>query len=265
MLELTILDDSFIGELKIPSFNARLMVRLAVQSAWAELQIQSTQRPYLIDIILPHITTLISMWLETLTAFAKLQFEPDAGDGTVIEEILVDSQNNYISKEFLLQVDFSKVRTNAKIYDPCWLQIIHAVATLIEAESEHIFSALDLDSANGEVSSPSELKSNYRDEPVAFFFIIYGLCFQTLLRNMNNDDSKAKRTIPIVLDALKKFLRPSISGNAMYKSFVFAETTDLLDRLVLMESPDVQLTVIQIATNLAKYHPNSSDVEGNDQ
>lgn len=79
---------------------------------------------------------------------------------------------------------------------------------------------------------------------------------------MNKDDSKAKRTIPMVLDALKKFLRPSISGNAMYKSFVFAETTDLLDRLVLMESSEVQLTVIHIATNLAKYHPNGADSRG---
>ena len=69
---------------------------------------------------------------------------------------------------------------------------------------------------------------------------------------MNKDDSKAKRTIAIVLDALKKFLRPSISGNAMYKSFVFAETTDLLDRLVLMESSDIQLTVIHIAANFGR-------------
>ena len=76
---------------------------------------------------------------------------------------------------------------------------------------------------------------------------------------INKDDSKAKRTIPTVLDAFRKFLRPSISGNAMYKGFVFAETTDLLDRLVLMESSEVQLMVIYIAASLAKYHPNSVD------
>jgi HEAT repeat-containing protein 5 len=102
-------------------------------------------------------------------------------------------------------------------------------------------------------------QSNYRDEPVAFFFVIYGLCFQTLLRMVNKDDPESRRTIPIVVNALRKFLRPSISGNAMYKSFVFAESTDLLDRLVLMESTDVQLAVIHIAANLAKNHPNSID------
>jgi len=80
---------------------------------------------------------------------------------------------------------------------------------------------------------------------------------------MAREESEARRTIPFVLDALRKFLRPSISGNAIYKSFVFAETTDLLDRLVLMESSEVQLTVIQIATNLAKYHPNAVEFQQN--
>lgn len=153
--------------------------------------------------------------------------------------------------------------TDVKIYDPCWLQIIHAVATLIELESEDIFGALDSNNVAGDNSSASLAQSNYRDEPVAFFFVIYGLCFQTLLKMINKDDSKAKRTIPSVLDALKMFLRPSISGNAMYKGFVFAETTDLLDRLVLMESSDVQMTVIHIAASLAKYHPNGMHAQKN--
>lgn len=129
---------------------------------------------------------------------------------------------------------------------------------LIELESEDIFEALDIQNIENEASSASKTLPNYRDEPVAFFFVIYGLCFQTLLKTMNNNDREGKRTIEIVLDALKKFLRPSISGNAMYKGFVFAETTDLLDRLVLMENPNIQLTVIHIATNLAKNHSNGT-------
>jgi len=130
---------------------------------------------------------------------------------------------------------------------------MHAIATLIETESDVIFSALD--SNFSEVQPGETNRANYRDEPVAFFFIIYGLCFQTLLKMINRDDSESKQIIPAVLDALKKFLRPSISGNAVYKGFVFAETTDLLDRLVLMENADVQISVIQIASSLAKYHP----------
>lgn len=132
---------------------------------------------------------------------------------------------------------------------------MHAIATLIEMESEVVFSALD--SNFSELPPGGTDQANYRDEPVAFFFIIYGLCFQTLLKMINRDDSESKRTIPLVLDALKKFLRPSISGNAVYKGFVFAETTDLLDRLVLMENAEIQISVVQIASSLAKYHPHA--------
>ena len=133
-----------------------------------------------------------------------------------------------------------------------------AVATLIEMESEVIFSALD--SNVSEAQSDGMNQPNYRGEPVAFFFIIYGLCFQTLLNMINRDDTESKRIIPVVLDGLKKFLRPSISGNAIYKGFVFAETTDLLDRLVLMENAAVQIAVVQIASSLAKNHPHSVNI-----
>jgi HEAT repeat-containing protein 5 len=133
-----------------------------------------------------------------------------------------------------------------------------AVATLIEMESEVIFSALD--SNVSETQTEGTPQSNYRGEPVAFFFIIYGLCFQTLLKMINRDDAESKRIIPIVLNGLKKFLRPSISGNAIYKGFVFAETTDLLDRLVLMENGDVQIAVVRIASSLARCHPHSVNI-----
>ena len=166
-------------------------------------------------------------------------------------------------KNFSHRFDLFVESFNQWIYDPCWLQIINAVATLIELESEYVFAALDARITDGENERTDNLQSNYRDEPVAFFFGIYGLCFQTLLRVINRDDSEAKCTISVVLDALRKFLRPSVSGNAMYKGFVFAETTDLLDRLVLLESPDIQLTVIQIAANLAKYHPEGMHSQSN--
>jgi hypothetical protein len=129
---------------------------------------------------------------------------------------------------------------------------------LIELESDHVFAALDNQDNRSDNDSLADSHANYRDEPVAFFFIIYGLCFQTLLRVMNKDDPDARNTISVVLDALQKVIRPSISGNAIYKGFVFAETTDLLDRLVLMENSDVQLMVIQIAANLARYHPSGA-------
>ena len=93
-----------LGDLKIPSVNVGLMLRLAILSAWAELQIQSTQQEYLVEIVEPHVNTLIPMWLATLTSYAKLHFEPEDNDGLVTEDILIDSEYLYASKEFLIQV-----------------------------------------------------------------------------------------------------------------------------------------------------------------
>ena len=78
------------------------MVKVAVLSAWAELEIQSIDKPYLFDIVSQHLERLTVMWIDALTAYAKVQFEPEAGDN-VIDEMLLDSQSG-ASKDFLLQV-----------------------------------------------------------------------------------------------------------------------------------------------------------------
>lgn len=82
------------------------MVKVAVLSAWAELQIQSIDKPYLFDIVSQHLERLTVMWLDALTAYAKLQFEPEAGDDNMIDEMLLDLQSGS-SKDFLLQVNHS--------------------------------------------------------------------------------------------------------------------------------------------------------------
>lgn len=53
------------------------MVKLAVFSAWAELQIASHEHEYLEDVVRPHLTRLTSLWLSSLREYARLKFEPD--------------------------------------------------------------------------------------------------------------------------------------------------------------------------------------------
>jgi hypothetical protein len=84
------------------------MVKVAVLSAWAELQIQSRDRPCLFDIVSEHLETLTVLWLDALTAYAKVQFEPEAGDGNVIDEMILESQSGS-SKDFLLQVECNRI------------------------------------------------------------------------------------------------------------------------------------------------------------
>ena len=53
------------------------MVRMAVLSAWAELQVASTEHAYLVGVVKPYITKLTPLWLSSLQEFARLRFEPD--------------------------------------------------------------------------------------------------------------------------------------------------------------------------------------------
>lgn len=53
------------------------MVRMAVLSAWAELQVASTEHEYLVKVMQPHVGNLTPFWLSSLQEFARLRFEPD--------------------------------------------------------------------------------------------------------------------------------------------------------------------------------------------
>lgn len=56
------------------------MVKLAVFSAWAELQIASQEHQYLEDVVQPHLIKLTPLWLASLREYARLKFEPDVSN-----------------------------------------------------------------------------------------------------------------------------------------------------------------------------------------
>lgn len=71
-------ESASIGELKGLSANTQVMVRMAVFSAWADLQIASAEQKYLQQVVEPHLMRLLPLWLASLREFAQLRFEPDA-------------------------------------------------------------------------------------------------------------------------------------------------------------------------------------------
>ena len=74
--------DSAIGDLQGLSPNAQTMVRMAVLSAWAQLQVASIEQQYLVKVMQPHVTKLTPLWLASLQEFARLRFEPDISSST---------------------------------------------------------------------------------------------------------------------------------------------------------------------------------------
>lgn len=58
------------------------MVRMAVLSAWAELQVASTEQGYIVKVMEPYIAKLTPLWVASLQEFARLRFEPDISSST---------------------------------------------------------------------------------------------------------------------------------------------------------------------------------------
>lgn len=111
--------------------------------------------------------------------------------------------------------------------------------------------------ANG--SESREANINYRDEPVAFFFVLFGISIEALVTRPNNDSSSSESKTLGILSALKKILRPSVSGNAIFQDAVFSETIELFDRLALTEGLEVQLIIVDIVRNLCLTHPSAKE------
>jgi hypothetical protein len=244
-------ESAAIGDLKSLSSNAQVMVKISVFSAWAELQVASSEQHYLLDVLRPHIGTLTPLWLESLREFARLRFEPDISMtlGPPSLSGSLDTIYAALNRETLL-----------RFYQDAWLKLVDAIASLIEQDSEFVFDALDGKESDGPSTGGKGKNSgiNYRDEPVAFFFVLFGLAFEALATRSGQSDSLAthEQTLAI-LKALKKILHPSVSGHAIYRPDVFSETMDLLDRLVLTESLDVQGVIVEIASVLCVAHPSA--------
>ena len=249
-----------IGDLKALSSNAQVMVRMAVFSAWAKLQIASTEQKYLKDVVKPHIARLLPLWLTSLREYSRLRFEPDIS-ATTGNAPTGDLDDVYAALNRQILLSF---------YQEAWLSLVDAIASLIDQDSELAFDALDgkhLPSADDEDTNGSrseidgsrrhDVGIDYREEPVAFFFVLFGLAFESLAVRSTDDHTLAQQRHLDILQALKKILRPSVSGNAVYQEVVFAETMDLLDRMVLTESLSVQTIIVDIARNLCLVHPSS--------
>ncbi|KAK3112003.1 hypothetical protein LTR53_012165 [Teratosphaeriaceae sp. CCFEE 6253] len=248
-----------IGDLQSPSANSQVMVRMAVFAAWAQLQIASGEQKYLRDVVKPHIAQLVPLWLASLREYSRLRFEPDIsaslGGATLSDD--VDTVYAALNRETLL-----------KFYADSWLSLVDAIASLIDEDSEIVFEALD--GKSPQTDTDGQLKANgtmglvrkstginYREEPVAFFFVLFGLAFESLAVRSTDDDVTTRQRNLDILQALKKILRPSVAGSAVYQEVIFSETIDLLSRMVLLESLGVQSIIVEIARNLCLVHPSS--------
>ena len=152
-----------------------------------------------------------------------------------------------------------------QFYQDSWLKLVDAIASLIDQDSDFVFDALDGKDGKANGSATTGNGINYRDEPVAFFFVLFGLVIDALITQPGTGSSDGKDDTLEILLALKKILRPSVSGHAIYQDTVFSETMDLFDRLVLTEGLPIQAVIVDITRNLCLSHPSVGQAAEGDE
>lgn len=237
--------ESSIGDLQDLSRNAQSMLKMALLASWAQLQLASTDQPYLEEIVHPYVPRLAPLWTKSLQEFASLRFEPE----------ISDSLGDYVANDLHERYAALDREVRLVFYQKSWLNIVDAIALLVEKDSDAVFDALDNKAVtNGEVktngTAPSEKDMSFREEPVAFFFILFGLAYEALVTQGRDNQTHALA----ILSALKRILTPAVAGSAVYQAAVFDETTDTLDRLALTSPYEIQVVLVQIARNLSLDH-----------
>ncbi|KAL8946295.1 MAG: hypothetical protein Q9222_007289, partial [Ikaeria aurantiellina] len=237
-----------VGDLRGLSSNAQTMVRMAVLSAWAELQVARSNQTYLDKVLEPHVGKLLPLWLSSLQEFARLRFEPDISSNTgppAADESL-ETVYSALNRQTLL-----------KFYQDSWLELVDAIASLIEQDPQRVFDAIDGKKDTPQINGQDAKKDiSYRDEPVAFFFVLFGIAIEALVTKASNESSS---DILKILFALKKILSPSVAGTAIFQDAVFSETIEIFNRLALTENLPVQLVLIDIAKALCLTHPSANE------
>ncbi|SAM82403.1 related to LAA1-AP-1 accessory protein involved in TGN-endosome transport [Ustilago bromivora] len=238
-----------LGDVKDLSQNANAMLKIAVFTAWAELQTASATQSYLVDVVKPHVARIVPYWIACLREYAKIRSDPEmdaggapGGPGPSINASL-DSQYAGLAREVVLPY-----------HERSWHTILQAVTGLLHDNDARALAAMD-----GEIN-PAAAGSNTaaappkaRSEPCLFFFVLYGLAFEALATRSSNSVESVQegKVMRISLRAMTALSKPQVAGSALLQDTLFSELCNLWYRLVMTEPPAVQISVLETIGGMA--------------
>ena len=115
----------------------------------------------------------------------------------------------------------------------------------------------------------SDIKGNgkapQRQEPVVFFFVVFGLVYEALAAPPSESTSAASRQPIIIaaLQALNSLVKPEYAGKALSEPTTFDEMISLFYRIAMTESAAIQVHLIRVVTALAASQDQQSKAAGN--
>ncbi|KAE8251384.1 hypothetical protein A4X13_0g4019 [Tilletia indica] len=224
------------GDVKSLSANARSMLRVAVLAAWAELQISSEQRPYLVDVIKQHRADLSESWTQVLQEYAVIRASSQN------EEAMLDAGATDGDRALASEVYGSYL-------DRAWVKILRAVTQIRLAP---------VDAADDDISQDSA-------PPAIIARVIYGLAFEHLSQSTStlgaDAAEKASRADSMIacLQAIR-CLCTALTFKA-YRDDVIevSELSNLLYRLIVGEPGPIQLEVLTLIDVVSALLPSSAN------
>jgi HEAT repeat-containing protein 5 len=121
------------------------------------------------------------------------------------------------------------------------------MAIMMKANDPYILSAMD-----GK-EGKSTATSSQRDGPAAFFFVIFGLVYESLAESSTSSASSASASLVTIatLEALESLVKPEYAGKAILDSTIFDEFTTLCYRMAMMETAEVHIPLVRTVASLA--------------
>lgn len=119
----------------------------------------------------------------------------------------------------------------------------------MQSNDPYILAAMD----GRESTSPSDAPPQPRNEPTAFFFVVFGLVYDALASSSTDSTSTgvSRETTITALEALKSLVRPEYSGKAILDPVIYEEFNGLCYRMALTESAAVQVYLVEAIAALA--------------
>ncbi|KAH7905717.1 armadillo-type protein [Hygrophoropsis aurantiaca] len=207
--------------------NAAGMLRMAILSAWAQLEVASAEQSYLINVIKPYRSLLSTQWIASLRDYAVIRADSESIQDA--SAITLDPSYASLGKVVLLPY-----------YLNSWPIIMQAIANAMERTDLHIIAAMlgqEVDSV-----SSSDVSLLAREEAAPLFFVVFGLVYEALAGSTPEPDSATEsRTIALLasLKAFKCLVHPRFSGRTLLDPVVFREFINLCYRLAMVESPAI--------------------------
>ncbi|KAJ7582455.1 clathrin-coated vesicle protein, partial [Mycena floridula] len=222
-----------LGETGELSPNASAMLRISTLSAWAQLQVAREHQSYLADVLKPYRATLASLWTASLRDYASIRVDSEFLNDA--SSVALDSSYSSLGKEVLLPY-----------YSKSWTIILQAVATSMQTGDPHILAAMDGRELTDDAVAPPKVA---RDEPAAFFFIVFGLVYEALAASSADSSSTASArhsSVVAALQALKCLVRPEYSGKAILEPTIFEEFISVSYRIAMTEDATVQIHLVEM-------------------